>query len=84
MFSPCIIQTQVYSNVRNFKGDLKKFKPHFLIVVPRLLETIWKGVQTQLEAKSKGAQKAAGVLTRVSNLRMKAARRFSGSVIRDK
>ena len=33
---------QVYSNVRNFKSDLKKFKPHFLIVVPRLLETIWK------------------------------------------
>lgn len=33
---------QVYSNVRNFKNDLKKFKPHFLIVVPRLLETIWK------------------------------------------
>eukprot|EP00904_Undaria_pinnatifida_P007397 jgi/Undpi1/3788/HiC_scaffold_16.g07157.m1 len=34
--------TMVYSNVRNFKSDLKKFKPHFLIVVPRLLETIWK------------------------------------------
>ena len=33
---------KVYSNVRNFKSDLKKFKPHFLIVVPRLLETIWK------------------------------------------
>lgn len=33
---------QVYSNIRNFKSDLKKFKPHFLIVVPRLLETIWK------------------------------------------
>ncbi|CBJ32681.1 long chain acyl-CoA synthetase [Ectocarpus siliculosus] len=75
--------TMGYSNVRNFKSDLKKFKPHFLIVVPRLLETIWKGVQTQLEAKSKGAQKAAGALTRVSSLRMKAARRFSGTVIRD-
>eukprot|EP00752_Nemacystus_decipiens_P009084 g8111.t1 len=75
--------TMVYSNVRNFKSDLKKFKPHFLIVVPRLLETIWKGVQTQLAAKSKGAQKAAGFLTRVSSLRMKAARRFSGGEIRD-
>ncbi|CAN0310154.1 unnamed protein product, partial [Ectocarpus sp. 8 AP-2014] len=42
-----------------------------------------QGVQTQLEAKSKGAQKAAGALTRVSSLRMKAARRFSGNVIRD-
>lgn len=28
--------------MRNFKGDLKKYQPHFLIVVPRLLETIWK------------------------------------------
>lgn len=32
----------MYSNVRNFKDDLKKYRPHFLIVVPRLLETIWK------------------------------------------
>ncbi|CAN0310844.1 unnamed protein product [Pylaiella littoralis] len=75
--------TMVYSNVRNFKSDLKNFKPHFLIVVPRLLETIWKGVQTQLAAKSKGAQKAAGALTAVSSFRMKAARRLSGAVIRD-
>lgn len=42
-----------------------------------------QGVQTQLAAKSKGAQKAAGVLTKVSSLRMKAARRFSAGVIRD-
>lgn len=37
-----LMAEQVYSNVRNFKSDLKNFKPHFLIVVPRLLETIWK------------------------------------------
>ena len=43
-----------------------------------------QGVQTQLAAKSKGAQKAAGALTAVSSLRMKAARRASGAVIRDK
>lgn len=44
---------------------------------------VTQGVQTQLAAKSKGAQKAAGLLTNVSKLRMKAARRFSRGVIRD-
>lgn len=28
----------VYSSVRTFKADLATYKPHFLIVVPRLLE----------------------------------------------
>lgn len=42
-----------------------------------------QGVQTQLAAKSKGAQKAAAVLTASSSLRMKAARRFRGRITRD-
>lgn len=42
-----------------------------------------QGVQTQLAAKSKGAQAAAGALTAVSRVRMRAARVFGKLVIRD-
>lgn len=47
------LNSKVYSNVRNFKKDLANFKPHFLIVVPRLLETIWKvGTRNREVAKN--------------------------------
>lgn len=34
----------VYSSIRTFKDDLNKFKPHFLVVVPRLLESVHKSI----------------------------------------
>lgn len=40
-------------------------------------------MQTQLAAKSKGAQKAAGALTAISAVRMRAGRVFRKDVIRD-
>jgi long-chain acyl-CoA synthetase len=39
--------TQVYTNLRSFKQDLKEFKPHYMIAVPRLWESIYEGVQKQ-------------------------------------
>jgi long-chain acyl-CoA synthetase len=34
-----------YTNLKNFKKDLAQKKPHFIIAVPRLLETVQKGVE---------------------------------------
>lgn len=39
--------TQVYTNLRAVKQDLKTFKPHYMIGVPRLWESIYEGVQKQ-------------------------------------
>ncbi|TVP60799.1 MAG: long-chain fatty acid--CoA ligase [Nodularia sp. (in: Bacteria)] len=39
--------TQIYTNLRSVKQDLKKFKPHYMIAVPRLWESIYEGVQKQ-------------------------------------
>lgn len=39
--------TQIYTNLRFVKQDLKEFKPHYMIAVPRLWESIYEGVQKQ-------------------------------------
>ncbi|AFZ56250.1 long-chain fatty acid--CoA ligase [Anabaena cylindrica FACHB-243] len=39
--------TQIYTNLRAVKQDLKKFKPNYMIAVPRLWESIYEGVQKQ-------------------------------------
>ncbi|MDB9444890.1 AMP-dependent synthetase/ligase [Anabaena sp. CS-542/02] len=39
--------TQIYTNLRFVKQDLKQFKPHYMIAVPRLWESIYEGVQKQ-------------------------------------
>lgn len=41
-----------YTNVKNFKKDLKKYKPHYLIAVPRIWEAIYEGVFTEIKKKS--------------------------------
>ncbi|ACK68905.1 AMP-dependent synthetase and ligase [Gloeothece citriformis PCC 7424] len=39
--------TQIYTNLRNFKNDLKQFKPHLMVGVPRLWESIYESIQKQ-------------------------------------
>jgi len=41
--------TLTYSTIRHFKQDLNTFTPHYLIVVPRLLEALYDGVQQKLQ-----------------------------------
>jgi long-chain acyl-CoA synthetase len=39
--------TQIYTNIRHVKSDLKTYKPHYMVGVPRLWESIYEGVQRQ-------------------------------------
>lgn len=39
--------TQIYTNLRSVKADLKKHKPHYMVGVPRLWESIYEGIQKQ-------------------------------------
>ena len=75
---------QVYSNVRSFKGDLVKYKPHFLVAVPRLFETIYKGALNNFAAQPESKQKLVAAFTAISTLYMGAKRVRNGMVIRDK
>ena len=44
--------TLCYTNIRNFKKDIKKFKPDFMVAVPRLLEAVYEGIIAELKNKS--------------------------------
>ncbi|HEY9844788.1 MAG TPA: AMP-binding protein, partial [Candidatus Caenarcaniphilales bacterium] len=44
--------TQIYTNLRHVKRDLQQFKPHYMVSVPRLWESIYEGVQKQFQEQS--------------------------------
>ncbi|MGL5035423.1 MAG: AMP-dependent synthetase/ligase, partial [Microcystaceae cyanobacterium] len=39
--------TLIYTSIRTFKNDLKKFKPIHMVGVPRLWESLYEGIQKQ-------------------------------------
>ncbi len=49
--------TQIYTSIRYFKQDLKKFQPTYMVGVPRLWESLYDGVQKLLGEQSKSQQK---------------------------
>ncbi|MCQ2958083.1 MAG: AMP-binding protein [Candidatus Gastranaerophilales bacterium] len=44
--------TLCYTNIRNFKKDLKKYKPDLMVAVPRILEAIYESIMSELKNKS--------------------------------
>lgn len=54
--------TQVYTNLRSVKRDLKEFKPHYMIAVPRLWESIYEGVQKQFREQPTKKQRLINFL----------------------
>lgn len=51
--------TQIYTSIRTFKADLKKFKPKYMVGVPRLWESLYEGIQKQLREQPENSQKIA-------------------------
>lgn len=49
--------TQVYTNIRYFKGDLQKFQPHLMVGVPRLWESLYEGIQKQFREQPANKQR---------------------------
>ena len=49
--------TLIYTNIRSFKTDLKRFKPHHMVGVPRLWDSLYEGIQKQFRDKSGTQQK---------------------------
>ncbi len=58
--------TLIYTNIRNFKSDLKKFKPQHMVGVPRLWDSLYEGIQKQLRDKSPTQQKIAQFFFNIS------------------
>ena len=49
--------TQIYTNIRYFKQDIKQFQPKYMVGVPRLWESLYDGIQKQLQSQSRSQQK---------------------------
>lgn len=49
--------TQFYTNIRQLKRDLQQFKPHYMVSVPRLWESIYEGVQKQFREQPPSKQR---------------------------
>ena len=54
--------TQTYTNIRNIKADFKAVKPHFMVGVPRLWESIYEGVQKQFREQPASKQRLINTL----------------------
>ncbi|BAY84041.1 AMP-dependent synthetase and ligase [Calothrix parasitica NIES-267] len=66
--------TQVYTNLRSIKNDLKKYKPHYMIAVPRILESVYEGVQKQFREQPASKQNLINRFLGISGKYIKARR----------
>lgn len=57
----------VYTNLRSFKPDLVKYKPHYLIAVPRLYETVYKGAMSAFKQQPRMKRKLVDAFKAVSH-----------------
>ncbi|HEY9617449.1 MAG TPA: AMP-binding protein, partial [Microcoleaceae cyanobacterium] len=49
--------TQIYTSIRTIKKDLKEFKPHYMVSVPRIWESVYEAVQKQFREQPESRQK---------------------------
>ncbi|MEH2461352.1 AMP-dependent synthetase/ligase [Nostoc sp.] len=70
--------TQVYSNLRSVKGDLRQFKPNYMVGVPRLWESIYEGAQKQFREQPSNKQRLINFLFGISDKYIKARRVAQG------
>jgi long-chain acyl-CoA synthetase len=70
--------TQIYTNIRYFKQDLKDYQPKLIIVVPRLLESLYEGIQKQFREQPSGRQKLVNTCLNLSKKYIEARRIVQG------
>lgn len=70
--------TQIYTNVRHVKRDLKTYQPHYMVGVPRLWESIYEGIQKQFREQPPGKQQLIRFFLSQSDRYVKARRIVQG------
>jgi long-chain acyl-CoA synthetase len=70
--------TQIYTSIRYFKQDLKKYKPSYMVAVPRLWESVYEGVQKQFRDQPARKQRLVQWFLEMSERYVKAKRLKSG------
>jgi len=70
----------VYSSVRGFKGDLEKWKPEWMVLVPRVLEKIASGIQAKFKSGSPVQKAIVNIVTK-AGLKRNAQRRILNNLV---
>ncbi len=70
--------TLIYTNIRHVKADLKKYKPNYMVGVPRLWESIYEGIQKQFREQPANKQKLVRFLLEQSHRYIEARRLAQG------
>ncbi len=70
--------TQIYTNIRYLKQDLKEFKPQLMVGVPRLWESLYEGVQKQFREQPASKQRLVNSLLSLSQRYVEARRVVQG------
>ncbi|MFB6276156.1 MAG: long-chain fatty acid--CoA ligase [Halothece sp.] len=68
----------IYTNLRSFKKDLREQKPHYMVGVPRLWESVYDGIQKQLNDQTGNKKKLIDFFLKVSHRYIKARRVSQG------
>ncbi|WP_016951321.1 long-chain fatty acid--CoA ligase [Anabaena sp. PCC 7108] len=70
--------TQIYTNLRSVKDDLKKYKPNYMVAVPRVWESIYEGAQKQFRTQPAKKQQLIKFLLAMSQKYITARRIAQG------
>jgi long-chain acyl-CoA synthetase len=70
--------TQIYTNIRYFKQDLKEYQPECMVAVPRIWESIYEGIQKQFREQSPSQQQLVEKLLGLSQKYIMARRLVRG------
>jgi long-chain acyl-CoA synthetase len=70
--------TQIYTNLRTIKKDLKEHKPDYMVAVPRLWESIYEGVQKNFREQPASKQKLVNFFLKTSQKYITAKRIVQG------
>ncbi len=70
--------TEIYSNLRSIKKDLKEQKPDYMVAVPRLWESIYEGAQKQFREQPASKQRLVNFFFGVSQKYIVAKRVVQG------
>lgn len=66
--------TQIYTNIRYVKKDVKDFKPNYMVGVPRLWESIYEGIQKQFRDQPAKKQRLIQFFLKISQRYIEAKR----------
>jgi long-chain acyl-CoA synthetase len=70
--------TQIYTNIRTFKKDLKDFQPYYMVSVPRIWEAVYEGVQKQFREQPPHKQRLINFFFQTSQRYIEARRVAQG------